>query len=83
VGAAVVVFCHPVGADSRLWHTRIALALGILGPGAVTWLVLANFATLIGGSARLALPFEAVVVFCFAAGTLSAVPRWRLSRRWR
>ncbi|WP_030621482.1 APC family permease [Streptomyces fulvoviolaceus] len=75
VGVAVVVFFARTAADSRLWHTRIAPGLGILGLCAVTWLVLDNFTTLIGGSAGLARLFEGVAVLCFAAGALSAVRR--------
>lgn len=77
VCVAVVVFFARTGTDARLWHTRIAPVLGVLGLSAVTWLVLDNFTTLIDGSAGLAYLFEGIVVLCFAAGALSAVRRRR------
>ncbi|MCZ9343418.1 amino acid transporter, partial [Streptomyces sp. TRM76130] len=77
VGAAVVVFFVRTGVDHRRWQTRLAPALGTAGLAAMLWLVLENFTVLIGGSVRLALLFEAIVVLAFALGALSAVRRPR------
>ncbi|WP_369034037.1 APC family permease [Streptomyces adonidis] len=75
VSVAVLVFFSRTATDSRLWHTRIAPVLGGLGLCAVAWLVLANFTTLIGGSAGLARLFEGVVALFFTGGALTAVRR--------
>jgi hypothetical protein len=67
-----VAFFARTRADTRLWQTRLAPALGTLGLCAVGWLVLDNFTTLIGGSGVLAHVFEALVVLAFAAGAAFA-----------
>ncbi|MFJ9245855.1 APC family permease [Streptomyces sp. NPDC101776] len=77
VGVAIITFFARTGADTRLWHTRLAPALGALGLCWITYMVLANFTTLIGGSASLARLFEGIVVLFFAAGAVSAVVRRR------
>lgn len=77
VGGAIIAFFARTEADTRLWHTRLAPALGALGLCGITFMVLANFTTLIGGSAGLARLFEGVVVLFFAAGAVSAVVRRR------
>ncbi|MFE0728216.1 APC family permease [Streptomyces antibioticus] len=46
---SVIVFFRRERLDTRPWNTLIAPALGALGIAAVIWVVLANFATLIGG----------------------------------
>ncbi|MFI6405958.1 APC family permease [Streptomyces sp. NPDC050548] len=77
VGVAIIAFFARTGADTRLWHTRLAPALGALGLCWITYMVLANFTTLIGGSASLARLFEGIVVLFFAAGAVSAAVRRR------
>ncbi|WP_262063214.1 APC family permease [Streptomyces sp. STR69] len=77
VGVAIITFFARTGADTRLWHTRLAPALGALGLCWITFMVLANFTTLIGGSAGLARLFEGIVALFFAAGAVSAAVRRR------
>ncbi|MBF6230615.1 APC family permease [Nocardia farcinica] len=73
---AVIVFFHRSGLDRRLWHTRIAPALGTVGLLAVTATVLANFTTLVGGSTA-AEVLLTLVVAVFVAGVLAARLRAR------
>jgi amino acid transporter len=69
---AILVFFQRHRVDTRLWNTRIAPALGSLGLIAITVISLANFTTLISGSAALAAVLLIVIVVVFAAGvTLS------------
>ncbi|WP_432032820.1 APC family permease [Streptomyces antibioticus] len=51
---SVIVFFRRERLDTRPWNTLIAPALGALGIAAVIWVVLANFATLIGGDSTTA-----------------------------
>ncbi|MBF6184181.1 MULTISPECIES: APC family permease [Nocardia] len=73
---AVIVFFHRSGLDRRVWHTRIAPALGTVGLLAVTATVLANFTTLVGGSTA-AEVLLTLVVAVFVAGVLAARLRAR------
>ncbi len=66
--AAIVVYFTRSGADTRLWHTKIAPILGGLGLAGITALVIANFTTLIGGSRTLANIFLAIIVCTFVIG---------------
>ncbi|MFB7709339.1 APC family permease [Streptomyces sp. NPDC056105] len=51
---SVIVFFRRERLDTRPWNTLIAPALGALGIGGAIWVILANFTTLIGGSAETA-----------------------------
>lgn len=51
---SVIVFFRRERLDIRPWNTLIAPALGALGIGGAIWVILANFTTLIGGSAETA-----------------------------
>ncbi|WP_432487875.1 APC family permease [Kineococcus sp. SYSU DK018] len=73
---AVLVFFARTGLDGRTWNTRTAPVLGGVGLLGILVAVLANFTTLIGGSAALAGFFLALVVAAFAVG-------WSLSLRRR
>ncbi|MBF6575536.1 APC family permease [Nocardia farcinica] len=73
---AVIVFFHRSGLDRRVWHTRIAPALGTVGLLTVTATVLANFTTLVGGSTA-AEVLLTLVVAVFVAGVLAARLRAR------
>lgn len=67
---AVLVFFARSRADRRLWHTRLAPALGLAGLLTCLALTVANFPTLIGGSPALATAIGAVLVVAFAGGAL-------------
>lgn len=69
---AIIAFFARTRLDTRLWHTRIAPVLGCVGLVAVTWLVLDNFTTLIGGSELLADILLAVIALFFVAGLVVA-----------
>lgn len=71
-GVAIIVFFARHKVDTRVWHTRVAPALGLAGIVVVTVLVLANFTTLISGSATLASILLALVLLFFAAGLVVA-----------
>ncbi|WP_337060510.1 APC family permease [Kineococcus sp. G2] len=73
---AVLVFFARTRLDRRAWNTRVAPALGGIGLLGILVTVLANFTTLIAGSAALAGFFIALVVLAFVAG-------WLLSLRSR
>ncbi|MEU6661843.1 APC family permease [Streptomyces sp. NPDC046821] len=68
---SVIVFFRRERLDTRLWNTLIAPSLGALGIGGAIWVILANFTTLIGGSAAtatwLALSVPAVLVLSAVA----------------
>jgi hypothetical protein len=72
-GVAVLAFFHRHRVDTRLWNTRIAPALGLLGLLAILALVLGNFTTLIGGSATLATVLLLVVALAFVGGVVIAL----------
>lgn len=72
---AVLAFFARSGVDRRVWHTRIAPALGLLGLLACLALTVHNFPTLIGGSTGLALAIGAVLVVVFLAGVAVALVR--------
>ncbi|MGI5127822.1 APC family permease [Pseudonocardia sp. CA-107938] len=65
---AILVFFARHRVDDRVWNTRVAPVLGLLGIAVVTALVLTNFTTLISGSAVLAATLLAVVAAAFLAG---------------
>jgi len=71
-GVAVIAFFARQRVDTRVWHTRIAPALGLVGLLGVTVLALANFTTLISGSTTLAGILLALVAVFFAGGLLLA-----------
>lgn len=76
---AIVVFFRREGADTRLWHTRIAPVLGTIGLLGILALVIDNFTTLIGGSTTLSNSFLVAVVVTYVLGAL--VGRRRPTRR--
>ena len=73
--AAVIVFFARSGLDRRVWHTRIAPALGFLGLAVCLVLTIANFPTLIGGSTGLALGIGGLLVLVTAVGIVLALVR--------
>ncbi len=72
---AVIVFFARSGLDRRLWHTRIAPALGFLGLAVCLVLTIANFPTLIGGSGALALGIGGLLAVVTAVGVVLALVR--------
>ena len=72
---AVLAFFARSRVDRRSWHTRVAPALGTVGLLGVVGLVLANFTTLISGSASLAAVLLAVIAAAFALGVAVALTR--------
>ena len=66
---AVLVFFRRARVDTRLWHTVVAPALGLLGLLICLVLTVSNFPTLIGGSPALATGIGAVLVLAFVLGT--------------
>src|SRR4051794_19608175 len=70
---AVIVFFARTGVDRRVWHTKIAPILGTVGLLGVIALVLANFTTLISGSAVLATVLLVIIALAFVAGAALAV----------
>ncbi|WP_181783156.1 APC family permease [Pseudonocardia pini] len=67
---AVLVYFRRTRADTRVWHTLVAPALGLLGLMTCLALTVANFPTLIGGSPALAIGIGAVLVLAFVVGAL-------------
>ncbi|MFE0749263.1 APC family permease [Gordonia sp. NPDC058843] len=76
---AIIVWFRRSSTDNRLWHTRIAPALGTVGLLGITALVVANFTTLISGSQILATVFLLVIVAVFVIG--ASIGRWRRPAR--
>ncbi|MCD2190554.1 APC family permease [Actinomycetospora soli] len=72
---AIIAFFARRQVDTQTWNTRVAPVLGLLGLLGILALVVANFTTLISGSAVLAAVLLAVVVVTFLAGLLLAVVR--------
>ncbi|WP_232666562.1 APC family permease [Pseudonocardia sp. TRM90224] len=69
---AILVFFARNRVDGRVWNTRVAPVLGLVGIAVVTALVLMNFTTLISGSVVLAATLLAVVGAAFLGGVLIA-----------
>ncbi len=69
-GVAVIAFFARRKVDTRVWHTRVAPALGLTGLVGITVLALANFTTLISGSTALAGILLALVVVFLVGGLL-------------
>jgi amino acid transporter len=76
---AVLAFFHRTRADVRVWNTKVAPALGLVGLLFALGLLIGNFTTLIAGSTGLALTFEATLATVFALGVVLAL-RWRTRR---
>jgi amino acid transporter len=80
---SVVTFFARTKADTRLWQTRIAPGLAGLMILGVTYLVIANFTTLIGGNTTTAVwlmitvPVVFVIGLVLNAATKSHAHRWR------
>ena len=72
---AVLVFFARSGVDRRVWNTRIAPLLGLLGLLGCLVLTVGNFPTLIGGSTALAVGIGAVLVLVTLAGVVVGVTR--------
>lgn len=72
---AVLVFFRTKGRNPGLsiWKTAIAPAVGAVGLGAVVYLALTNFPTLIGGSESLAVIFQIITVSVVLAGVVLAL----------
>jgi drug/metabolite transporter (DMT)-like permease len=75
---AVLVFFvrNPDRASGRLWTTRIAPALAVLGLLGSLWLVLSNFTLVTGGSTTLSTVLAAIPFVGLIVGFLA----WRPSR---
>ncbi|GAA4852877.1 APC family permease [Actinomycetospora corticicola] len=72
---AVLVFFARTGADRRVWHTRVAPTLGLVGLGVCLVLTIANFPTLIGGSTGLAVVLGGVLALVTVLGIVVALVR--------
>jgi predicted lysophospholipase L1 biosynthesis ABC-type transport system permease subunit len=72
---AILAFFARTRVDGRLWHTRVAPALGTVALLGIVGLVLANFTTLISGDAALATVLLAVVAAAFGVGVAVALAR--------
>ena len=66
--AVLVFFQRNPGLDHRIWHTKIAPGLGLIGLVGLTVIVALNFPTLIGGDAALAIALGAIIVVALAVG---------------
>ncbi|MCU1644128.1 MAG: family permease [Nocardia sp.] len=75
--AAVIVYFARTRADTRIWHTRVAPALGLIGLVLTAWLIAVNFPTLIGGSTTLA----TVLLLITAAFPLAGIAQAYALRR--
>lgn len=69
---SVIVYFARTGADTRLWHTRIAPALGLVGVVFLLVEVALNFPTLIGGDAPLAIGLASIVLIALVVGVVVA-----------
>jgi amino acid transporter len=78
---AVLVFFvrNPDRASGRLWTTRIAPALAVLGLLGSLWLVLSNFTLVTGGSATLSTVLAAIPFVGLIVGFLAWRPSQSLS----
>ncbi|HEY5822652.1 MAG TPA: APC family permease [Propionibacteriaceae bacterium] len=65
---AIIAFFTRHRVDTRVWNTKVAPVLGSLALIAITVVALANFTTLISGSAALATVLLVIIVAVFAAG---------------
>ena len=65
---AVLAYFQRTKADTRLWHTVIAPVLGLVGMLFLTYQVAANFPTLIGGDAPLAVALASIIAVALAVG---------------
>jgi amino acid transporter len=81
--ASVITFFGRTRADTRPWQTRIAPGLAALMTLGVTYLIITNFTTLIGGSQTTAtwliitVPVVFVIGLVLNAATKSHAHRWR------
>ncbi|MFJ9590758.1 APC family permease [Streptomyces acidicola] len=69
---SVVAFFRRERLDTRPWNTLIAPALGALGVACAIWLIVENFATLIGGESSTALWLELTVPAVLVLGIIAA-----------
>ncbi|MEV5753722.1 APC family permease [Actinoallomurus sp. NPDC052308] len=76
---SVIVFFRRERLDRRLWNTLVAPALGALGIGGSIAVIVANFTTLIGGSATTATWLELTVPVVLGLSAVAA----RLTRARR
>jgi amino acid transporter len=74
---AVLAFFARNRVDGRVWNTRIAPALGLVGLLICLWLTLGNFTTLVGGSGALAFAIGAVLVVVTLVGIVMGAVRRR------
>jgi amino acid transporter len=80
---AVVTFFTRTKAETRPWQTRIAPVLAGLMILGVTYLVIANFTTLIGGSRTTALWLMITVPVVFVLGLVLNAATKSHAHRWR
>jgi len=80
---SVVTFFARTKADTRLWQTRIAPGLAGLMILGVTYLVIANFTTLIGGNTRTAVWLMVTVPVVFVLGLVLNAATKSHAHRWR
>ncbi|MBT0769937.1 APC family permease [Kineosporia sp. J2-2] len=72
---AVLLYFHTSRVDTRLWNTRIAPALGLLGIAGCLVITVRNLPLLVGGSQTLALVLDALLVLSVVAGFALAAAR--------
>lgn len=65
---AVLVYFQRTKSDTRIWHTKLAPALGAVGLTFLTVVVAVNFPTLIGGDAPLAIGLASIILVALAIG---------------
>jgi len=80
---SVVTFFGRTRADTRPWQTRIAPGLAGLLILGVTYLIIANFTTLIGGSWTTAIWLIITVPVVFAIGLVLNAATKSHAHRWR
>jgi hypothetical protein len=72
---SVVVYFQRTRTDTRPWQTLIAPILATIAILGIVWLILANFATLLGGSETAAVVLALAVPVVFVIGVVLAVAR--------
>ena len=77
---AVLVFFRRSRADTRLWNTVIAPAIGLIGLTALLYMTVINLPLLVGGSTALAYIIGVALLGTFAGGVAVAVLRPHAAR---
>ncbi|MBB3753566.1 amino acid transporter [Mycolicibacterium sp. BK634] len=65
---AVLVYFARTSIDGRIWQTKLAPALGLIGLVAILAIVVVNYPTLVGGSVVVAVVIEAVLLATVLGG---------------